>query len=257
MNIPLIMVLAQKPVAIPLAEELICQGYRTWVCTSITQALIDVVAVRPTVLFIEDHFIEHRRDVLEIYFYLRDKLHNPLPFVLVSSHYVPEGKVAQLDVVAFDIMQQYNALEYIYRTFPTSRVAMWYPSNPATRAIADQLPLTLIVANPTAATIYANNFLAHGYSTLICTSLNQAPVDVVVARPSLLLLEDDQLEGNGTALDVYFFLRHRLQDSAPVVLLSTRHTAEHVRCLDLVRFDLTQRNQAIDYIYHLLSNWNS
>ena len=114
---PLIMILARKPVAISFVDDFNEDGYRTWVCINIDQALLDVVTVRPDLLLIVDHFIESFRDPLEVYFYLRNQLKNSLLVVIIGFRHSSEN-LAHLDLAVFDLMQISEAMDYIYHVAP-------------------------------------------------------------------------------------------------------------------------------------------
>ena len=114
---PLIMILARKPVAISFVDDFNEDGYRTRVCISIDQALLDVVTVRPDLLLIVDHFIESFRDPLEVYFYLRNQLKNSLLVVIIGSRHSSEN-LAHLNLAVFDLMQISEAIDYIYHVVP-------------------------------------------------------------------------------------------------------------------------------------------
>ena len=114
---PLIMILARKPVAISFVDDFNEDGYRTWVCINIDQAVLDVVTVRPDLLLIVDHFIESFRDPLEVYFYLRNQLKNSLLVVIIGFRHSPEN-LAHLDLAVFDLMQISEAMDYIYHVVP-------------------------------------------------------------------------------------------------------------------------------------------
>ena len=114
---PLIMILARKPVAISFVDDFNEDGYRTWVCINIDQALLDVVTVRPDLLLIVDHFIESFRDPLEVYFYLRNQLKNSLLVVIIGLRHSSE-ELMHLDLTVFDLMQISEAIDYIYHVVP-------------------------------------------------------------------------------------------------------------------------------------------
>lgn len=114
---PLIMILARKPVTIFFVDEFSEHGYKTWVCISIDQALLDVVTVRPDLLLIVDHFIESFRDPLEVYFYLRNQLKNSLLVVIIGLRHSSE-ELMHLDLAVFDLMQISEAIDYIYHVVP-------------------------------------------------------------------------------------------------------------------------------------------
>ena len=248
---PLVYILAQEGAAIGYAETLIQQGYRTRICTGIGWAINELATFRPTVMMIEDHFIEGFRDVLEVYDDLHHTQPDPPPMVLLSSRHVPDGKVAALPgLIAFDLMERYNALEYLYRTFPTARTALWYPSHAHRDAPHSGPPGILVLSTRGGGSRFTDACHHRGYTTWLATHKEQVERMLVRVRPALLLL-DDASRDDQSAMESYCYVRHYLNDPIPIVLVTARLSPAAVRGLDLVRFEPSDQDQALGHIDHI------
>lgn len=114
---PLIMLIARTAAIPPTAKELIEKGYRIVGCDSIQQALDTIDQLKPDLIYIIDHFIEGFRDPLEIYFYTRDILKQPIPIILIGFRHIAEH-LAHLDLACFDLMQIEAVLNLVYELLP-------------------------------------------------------------------------------------------------------------------------------------------
>lgn len=113
----LIMIVARTAAIPPTAEELTEHGYRIVGCDSIQQALDTIDQIKPDLIYIIDHFIEGFRDPLEIYFYTRQILKQPIPIILIGFRHIPEH-LAHLDLACFDLMQVEESLNLVYALLP-------------------------------------------------------------------------------------------------------------------------------------------